>query len=190
MNPPRLRTRPCVALAVAPSTGPQWLTSSWIHARAPTPSVLELHVAAFFYGVFPLICFVTSTHPHQSITNGTHCRVAQRVPASQSLVDALQLLPHRARPSYTPLHPATLSALSLCLSAPSARGPLSYPLVLAALAPVPSAPFPAHIIHHPSTIPSACLARPCFFSRLVPFCRRWISTWAWALTGLDWTGLV
>ena len=123
---------------------------------------------------FPLFCFVTSAHPHQSITNGTHYRVAQRVLASQSLVDALQLLPHRARPSPPPPAPCT----SLCL-----LHAVPCPLALAALAPVPSAPslLTSPIIHQPSRPLSRSSL---LLSRLVP-----LPLVEFDL-GLDCTGLV
>lgn len=128
-----------------------------------------------------LFCFVTSAHPHQSITNGTHYRVAQRVPASQSLVDALQLLPHRARP--TPSNPAPCTSLRPLHAVPC---PLALPLSLRA--PIPSAPsLLTSSIIHPSINHPVCLSRSSLLLRL---------DWAFAASGfgpglgLNWAGLV
>lgn len=153
---PRALPRPRPALSASVVDKPPWCISC---ARAHN---LCLGVACGCFPSCSLFCFVTSAHPHQSITNGTHYRVAQRVLASQSLVDALQLLPHRARPTTSTLHPAPLCALCT-------RSPVPWPLLLSSHSLFSR---PSHQLlpcsHHPSsihqsTIPSACLARPCFF---------------------------
>lgn len=130
--------------------------------------------------LLPIALSSVSSHPptHTNPSRTAHYRVAQRVLASQSSVDALQLLPHRAWPCHPPLHPATLCAVCT-------RSPVPWPLLPSRAHPISS--FPAHIIHHPSTIPSAVSLVPASSSRL-GLCSRWTSTWPW--TALHCLGLV
>lgn len=178
---PRALPRPRPALSASVVDKPPCCISC---ARAHI-CVLELHVAALHLALSSV-----SSHPP---THTNPSRTARIIASHSGSPPANRWLTHC---SSFPTGPGQLlKPCTLHLSAPSARGPLSP-------GPCCSPPTlfarPSHQLlpcsHHPSsihqsTIPSACLARPCFFVSTGPL-QQVDFDLALDWTDLDWIGLL